>query len=476
MAEGLQSSVIRTYKVKLYPTAVEEAALFRLWGAAKLTYNLFLEQRMRAEREGIIYPITVLADRFLGRVEARKTETDWLDPLPPIPFMPPRNEDGKVKPLAKLTAYDQMKFVKQLRPHMGWMHLPSVVFYQQPKNVDAGFKSFYALIRNSKNGAGNKDARPPKFKNRSSSISIGFMNGSERVVLSARYIRIMGVGVVKTRMTPTLPDWALAAALARGVNGEIEQASYYEITRDTAGTWWLHFIFKNVPIWSESSEKSIGVDLGITHLAAWHDSEGQRGLIANLKPYKEALGQLRELNQGLDRIRRTYFRLNQLEDTPDNRKMHSRTAWGSGRAKALQEKKNRLLRHTVRVRRHAISTAVKFLSEYDTVVIEALNVKGMGQGKLARDIHDAAWGHLHRELERKAAEAGRTVLRVNPAYTSQTCAGCGHVEKDNRKGEAFLCLSCGHQDHADLNAARNILMLGLHEPVATRKPRPVRAT
>jgi len=46
---------------------------------------------------------------------------------------------------------------------------------------------------------------------------------------------------------------------------------------------------------------------------------------------------------------------------------------------------------------------------------------------------------------------------VNPAYTSQTCSSCGYVDKRNRRDQkTFECLWCGHKQHADLNAARNI--------------------
>lgn len=54
-------------------------------------------------------------------------------------------------------------------------------------------------------------------------------------------------------------------------------------------------------------------------------------------------------------------------------------------------------------------------------------------------------------------EDNRVVFRsVNPAYTSQRCSACGHVERMNRSSTNFLCRSCGHADNADLNAALNI--------------------
>jgi putative transposase len=61
----------------------------------------------------------------------------------------------------------------------------------------------------------------------------------------------------------------------------------------------------------------------------------------------------------------------------------------------------------------------------------------------------------------KAEEAGRTVIAVDPRHTSQRCHACGHIEAGNRAGVVFRCLVCGHTDHADVNAARNILRAGL---------------
>lgn len=52
------------------------------------------------------------------------------------------------------------------------------------------------------------------------------------------------------------------------------------------------------------------------------------------------------------------------------------------------------------------------------------------------------------------------VWEINPAYTSQTCFKCGHVDKQSRVGVSFVCVSCGHSDHADINAARNIARKG----------------
>jgi len=61
-------------------------------------------------------------------------------------------------------------------------------------------------------------------------------------------------------------------------------------------------------------------------------------------------------------------------------------------------------------------------------------------------------------LEYKAKKYGKTFIRVDPKYTSQTCSECGYKHKDNRKTQSeFICMECGHSENADTNAAKNIL-------------------
>ena len=53
--------------------------------------------------------------------------------------------------------------------------------------------------------------------------------------------------------------------------------------------------------------------------------------------------------------------------------------------------------------------------------------------------------------------------QVDPKYTSQRCSvkSCGHKAKENRENQAkFLCKKCGHEENADINAAKNILAAG----------------
>ena len=131
---------------------------------------------------------------------------------------------------------------------------------------------------------------------------------------------------------------------------------------------------------------------------------------------------------------------------------------------------------------HAHKTALALVRDHDVIVHEDLKIANMtarpkprpdGSGGyepngaaakagLNKSIHDAGWGVFLRVLSAKAESAGRTVIAVDPRHTSQRCAQCGHIAAGNRVTQAeFRCLACGHQAHADVNAAMNILRAGL---------------
>jgi putative transposase len=79
---------------------------------------------------------------------------------------------------------------------------------------------------------------------------------------------------------------------------------------------------------------------------------------------------------------------------------------------------------------------------------------------LAKSISDAGWGAFLITLSYKAACAGRSVVAVNPAYTSQWCSGCGVLVQKGLSVRWHSCPECGISLHRDHNAARNIERLG----------------
>jgi transposase len=141
-------------------------------------------------------------------------------------------------------------------------------------------------------------------------------------------------------------------------------------------------------------------------------------------------------------------------------------------------------RVTDRRRDWAEKISTRLVTDHDLIVVEKLNTPGMvrrpkarpdpehpggflangarSKAGLNRAILGSCWGLVARRAEQKAAASGAAVIYVDPRFTSQQCHVCGHTAPGNRDSQAvFRCQQCGHGDHADVNAARNILARGL---------------
>jgi putative transposase len=106
-------------------------------------------------------------------------------------------------------------------------------------------------------------------------------------------------------------------------------------------------------------------------------------------------------------------------------------------------------------------TAFALIRENDTIYHENLQPANMVRNHhLAKSINDAGWGAFLTILTDKAACAGRRIVGVNPAYTSQRCSGCGELVYKGLSVRWHSCPVCGTSLHRDHNAARNIERLG----------------
>ena len=93
--------------------------------------------------------------------------------------------------------------------------------------------------------------------------------------------------------------------------------------------------------------------------------------------------------------------------------------------------------------------------KYGTMGIEKLNVKGLAQGILAKQMQDAKWARFIQLLAYKAADAGRRLVAVDCAYMSQTCPECGAIRKKSLSEREHRC-ECGGTMHRDTAAAKII--------------------
>ena len=105
--------------------------------------------------------------------------------------------------------------------------------------------------------------------------------------------------------------------------------------------------------------------------------------------------------------------------------------------------------------------ALKLVQDNDTIYHEDLQTANMLKNHhLAKSIADAGWSQFLSILNAKAVWAGRRVVAVPPAYTSQTCSGCGVIVAKGLSVRWHSCPDCGTSLHRDHNAARNIERLG----------------
>jgi putative transposase len=101
------------------------------------------------------------------------------------------------------------------------------------------------------------------------------------------------------------------------------------------------------------------------------------------------------------------------------------------------------------------------VQRFDVIYHEDLRVGNMAQNRhLAKSIQDAGWSAFLTILAFKAASAGKRVVGVNPAFTSQACSGCGTIVSKGLSIRWHVCPECGTSLHRDHNAALNILRLG----------------
>ena len=111
---------------------------------------------------------------------------------------------------------------------------------------------------------------------------------------------------------------------------------------------------------------------------------------------------------------------------------------------------------------HKLSTQI--IRENQVVCVESLSVKNMVQNhSLAKAISDVGWSEFIRQLEYKAEWYGRTPVRIDKWYpSSKRCFDCGHIlDSLTLDVRHWICPECGVSHDRDINAARNILAVGL---------------
>ena len=285
--------------------------------------------------------------------------------------------------------------------------------------------------------------KSPKFKRRGEVSTLSdTQSGNARV--DGGYLKLPKLGVLRVR--------SLEKRWPEGV-----QVKTYRILKQPSG-YYLLLVGEMPTEQPKPTDKVCGFDAGVTHIL--NDDAGKH--IDIPLPLERRLKLLRRLQQKASR---------QQKGSANQRKTYARIAQVHERIR--RERKGW---------HHKLTTFA--VRKFDGIAVEKLNLAALskrpkpklkedGSGYehnmataksgLNRKLRDAGIGAMYTMLESKAKAFGRRFERVPPAYTSQKCNACGVVDKASRKGEVFRCTSCGHTDHADTNAAKNIRAIAFPE-------------
>jgi putative transposase len=279
------------------------------------------------------------------------------------------------------------------------------------RRLDKAFRAFFRRLE-----AGGKPGFP-RFKSRDRYDSITFpAYGDGCRIRENGKLYLQGIGEVRVK-------WH------RQVAGKIKTVT----VRHRAGRWHVSFSVEYDPEPLPEIDAEVGIDVGLEHFAALSTGD----LIANPRWYRSAQRRLRRAQ----------------------RKVTRRVKGSNGRRKAVRELQ-RVHEHVANQRAdfvHKLSRRI--VDGYQLIAVEKLNVGGMSRGMLAKQVHDAGWRSFLQALTVKAAEAGRQVVEVNPAGTSQRCL-CGCEVRKTLAVRVHRCPECGLVAPRDVVSAQLVLRLG----------------
>jgi putative transposase len=318
-----------------------------------------------------------------------------------------------------LSLYDQINtfpVLKERVPELREVH--SQVLQNVAIRIDLAFKAFFRRAKQGINpgyprfrGLGRYDSftypqAPPKG---------GFRVNDNSVSLSK-------IGKVKT-------------IFHRPVEGCIKTCT---VRRTATGKWFVSFSCEISQSVLPTSVNSIGLDAGLSSFYTL--SDGSK----------------------VDNPR--FFKTEEKSLAKAQRKLSKQTKWSTKHRKARKVVARVHERISNKRKDFTHKLSRKLVNTYGTIVVEDLSINDMQKDNfrcINKGIADVAWRGFFDMLSYKAEHADRIVVKINPAYTSQTCSRCGYRQKMPLSNRTFQCPCCSLSLDRDHNAAINILGLGL---------------
>jgi putative transposase len=315
-----------------------------------------------------------------------------------------------------LSLYQQQAtfpLLKQERASLQKVH--SQVLQNVAVRLDLAMKAFFRRVREHAEEPGF-----PRFKGKDRYDSFTYPQFGFKIDEQGK-LYASGIGHIKI-------------VLHRKMRGKIKTLT---IRRSSTGKWYASFSVECEPERLPETSTQVGIDVGLKTFATLSDGIE----IANPRFFRKE-------EKTLARVQCKHSKL--VKGTPERRKHR----------KVIARVYERI---TFRRDNFTHQESRKIVNTHGVICVEDLHVNRMTHNHcLAKSIHDAAWSSFFAQLSCKAEEAGRTLVKVNPAYTSQDCSRCHHRQAMPLSERTYHCPCCLLSIDRDLNASKNICAVGLH--------------
>ena len=275
--------------------------------------------------------------------------------------------------------------------------------------IDLAYKAFFRRLKN-----GEKPGYP-RFKSKDRYDSFTYPQRGWKI--EDNYISLPKFGKIKS-------------VIHKKIEGNIKTCT----VKKESDKWYVIFVYEtDYNETTSEADEAVGIDVGLSNFAIFSDET----IISNPRFFKEEEKKIAKLQSRKDKTK--------------NKKLN----------KALQKRHNKI-KNKRKDFCHQLSR--KIVNKYSKIFVEDLNINNMKEGMkyLSKNINDASWNLFINNLIYKAEDAGRVIKLVNPAYTSQDCSNCSYRVKKKLSDRIHNCPNCGLEIDRDLNAAKNILRIGLY--------------
>src|SRR5712692_11277241 len=291
-----------------------------------------------------------------------------------------------------LSCYGQQAtypMLKQERPRLSTVH--SQVLQNVAVRIALAFKAFFRRYK-----AGEKPGFP-RFRGADRYDSFTYPQFGFKIDSQGK-LALSGIGHVKI-------------VLHRPMTGKVKTLT---IQRSSNGKWYASFSVECEPERLPETSTQVGIDVGLKTFATLSNAEE----IVNPRFFRKE-------EKALAKVQRKHAKL--AKGTPERKKHRKVIARVHER---IQFRRDNFTHQESR----------QIVDRFGMICVEDLQIHRMSQNHcLAKSIADASWSAFFSQLAAKAEEAGRKFVKVNPAYTSQTCNRCGHRQKMPLDVRIFDC-------------------------------------